>query len=89
MVSLMKHLRIPPTSPTSTPGGLYMWFRIFQSRAILYKCRELLLFEGDTPNVYHPDVIALDDERNPIEGDAYCQRRLSVLLWAWTDKDDV
>jgi len=64
-----------------------MWFRVFQSQAILYKCSELLLFEGDTPNVYHSDVIASDDERNPLEGDAYCQHRLSVLLFAWTDKD--
>ena len=83
----MKHLRITPTSPISTPGGLDMWFRVFQSQAIMYKCSELLLFEGDTPNVYHPDVIASNDERDPIEGDANCHRRLSILLWAWTNKD--
>ena len=83
----MKHLRITPTSPTSTPGGLDMWFRVFQSQAILYKYSELLLFEGDTPRRYPLDVVAANDERDPIEGDANCQRRLSVLLWAWTDKD--
>jgi len=84
----MKHLRITPTSPTSTPGGLDMWFRKFQSQAMLYRCSELLLFEGETaPNRYHPDVVASNDERDPLEGDASCQRRLSVLLWAWTDKD--
>ncbi len=87
MASLMKHLRIAPTSPTSTPSGLDMWLRVFQNQAILYRSSELLLFEEDTPKRYHPDVVASNDERDPIEGDANCQRRLSVLLSAWTDKD--
>ena len=80
MTSFMKHLRITPTSPVSIPCRLDTWFRVFQSQAIQYKCIELLLFKGDKPNVYHPDVIALNDERDPIEGDASFQRRLSVLL---------
>ena len=87
MATFVKQLRITPKSRISTPSGLDMWFRVFQSQAIMYKCSELLLFESDKPNVYHPDVIASNDERDTLEGDANCQRRLSVLLWAWTNKD--
>jgi hypothetical protein len=54
---------------------------------MMYRCSELLLVEGDIPTRYHPDIIAYNDERDPLKGDANCQRRLTVLLWAWTDKD--
>ncbi len=64
-----------------------MWFRVFECQAILYKCSELLLFEGDTPPPYQRYVVAFDDEHNSVEGDANKQRRLSCLLKAWTDKD--
>jgi len=47
-----------------------IWFHVFQSQAILYKCSELLLFECDTPPQYHPDIVAVDYEHDPIEGDA-------------------
>ena len=64
-----------------------MWFRVFQSQAMLYMCIELLIFEGEIQKRYHPDEIAYNVERDPLEGDANCQRRLSILLWAWTHKD--
>jgi len=64
-----------------------MWFRIFQSQAMTYKCNDLLVAEDELPPHYHPDIVASDDEHNPVEGDAYCQRCLARLLWAWTDKD--
>ena len=54
---------------------------------MLYMCSELLLFESEIPKRYHPDVVVYNDERDPLEGDASDQRRLSVLLWAWTNKD--
>ncbi len=54
---------------------------------MLYRCSELLLFEGEIPKRYHPDVVVYNDEHDPLEGDANCQRRLPVLLWAWTYKD--
>jgi len=64
-----------------------MWFRVFQSQAILCKCIEQFIFEGDTVSHYHPDVVAGDYEHDSIEGDANCQRRLSCPLWVLTDKD--
>ena len=53
----------------------------------MYKCSELQIFEDDTPQQHHPDIVASNDEHHPIEGDADYQRRLACLLWAWTDKD--
>ncbi len=64
-----------------------MWFRVFQSHAMMYKCNDVLVAEDETPPQYHPDIVASDDEHDPVEGDANCQRRLACLLWAWTDKD--
>jgi hypothetical protein len=64
-----------------------MWFRVFQSQTIMYKCSELLFFESNTPPLCHPDMLASDNDQYPIEGDVNCQRRLSCLLWAWADKD--
>ena len=63
-----------------------MWFRVFQSHAMMYTYNGLLLAEYETPSQYHPDIVASDDEHDPVEGDASCQRRLACLLWAWTDK---
>jgi len=67
--------------------GHVMWFRVFQSQAMMYKCSELLLFPSDVVPVYHRDVLASTDENDTIEGDMHWQRRLSQLLWAWTDWD--
>ena len=64
-----------------------MWFRVFQSQAMMHKCSELLLFPGDVAPVYQRDVLAAEDEKDLIEGGMHCQRRLSRLLWAWTDMD--
>jgi hypothetical protein len=54
---------------------------------MMYKCNDLLVAEDETPTKYHPDIVASDDEHDPVEGDANSQRRLACLLWAWTDKD--
>ena len=82
MSGFMKHLRITPTSPNKTPGGLDMWFRVFHSQAMMHKCKDLLVTEDETSPHHHPDIVASDDEHDPVEGDANCQRRLACLLWA-------
>ncbi len=64
-----------------------MWFRVFQSQAMMYKCNDLLLFDHEAPPQYYPGIVASDDEHDPVAGYAYCQRRLACLLRAWTDKD--
>ena len=76
----MKHLRNIPTSPSKIPCGLDMWFRVFKSQSMMYKCNDLLLFEDDIPQQYHPGIVASNDEHDPIEEDANCQRRLACLL---------
>jgi hypothetical protein len=60
-----------------------MWFRVFQSHAMMYKCIDLLIAEDELPPQYHPEIVASDEEHiNFVEGDANCQRRLACLLWA-------
>jgi hypothetical protein len=73
MAGLMKHLRIVPSSPSTTPRGLDMWFRVFESQTILYKCIELLRILSkaiDTLPHYHRVIIAANDEHDPIEEEA-------------------
>ena len=57
-----------------------MWFRVFQSHAMMYKCNDLLVAEDETPPQYHPDIAASHDKHDPVEGDANCQRRLACLF---------
>ncbi len=38
----------------------------------MYKCSELLLFEGDADPQYHADIVVANDEHDPIEGYANC-----------------
>jgi hypothetical protein len=72
MPGLLKHLRIIPTSLSKTPRRLDIWFRVFQSQTIMYKCNDLLLSEADIPPQYHPDIVASNDDHDPVEGDANC-----------------
>ena len=57
-----------------------MWFHVFQSQAMMYKCNDLLVAEDETPPQYHPDIAASHDKHDPVEGDANCQRRLACLF---------
>jgi hypothetical protein len=57
-----------------------MWFRVFQSQAMMYKCNDLLVAEDKTPPQHHPNIVASDDEHDPVEGVAKFQRRLACLL---------
>ncbi len=38
--------------------------------AMMYKCNDLLVAEDELPPTYHTDIVASDDEHNPVEGDA-------------------
>jgi hypothetical protein len=82
----MKYDRIIISSPNKKPCGLGMWFRVFKSKAMTYRCIELLLFEGGASYKCHIDIVVSPDETNHIEGDVSCQRLISLFL-ACTDKD--
>ena len=84
-------VRIVPTFPGTTPGGLDVWTRVFCLQAKTHFCLEIILpsavaSSSASTSTGTSAAASAAASKFPSEGDANCQNRLANLLYEWTDK---
>ncbi len=88
-----------PSFPSTTKGGIDVWIRVLRDQARLKLCFRLIsgIAHANRPAVEIAElraaaaaaVIEIAAGTVPIsyDGDAKSERRLSTLLWRWTDQE--